>query len=74
MEDRELWLSEIERIESRKIMRAIHAEVQKIFIEMKYQPCNRVYILNKIRRIQKSCTLLNLQLNNLIEGENYYGR
>lgn len=69
MNNSKIWLSEIERIESRKIMRAIHTEVEKTLIEMKYQPCNRIYILGKIQKIQKSCALLNLQLNNLEEEE-----
>lgn len=71
LSEKEMWLSEEERIESRKIMRAIHTETQKILIEMKNQPCNRIYILNKIQKIEKGCALLNLQLNNLIKRGNY---
>mgnify|MGYP004536312817 CR=1 FL=1 len=70
LSEKALWLSEAERIASRKIVRHIYQEALKILTEMKYQPCNRIYIADKINRIQKDCIFLNSQISNFKKEEN----
>lgn len=69
MNSKELWLSEEEKKETKRITNHINKNILKIFIELKFQPSNRVYILNQITQIQNECEDIKSQINILdLEG------
>lgn len=53
LSSKEIWMTESERIERRKVARKINEELKLILRELKMQPCNRIYV--------------NLHFNNIIK-------